>query len=253
MISHSPEDLARVLLSRLKIEPPTDLEIVAAAVGLHIQVEPLVNLDGVMSRIPKQAHGIVAVRAGIRGLGRVRFTLAHEIGHYIQQHGAEILCKSSNIETNIYSNHPEEVEANLFASEILMTTEYVSRLLAERSVSIETVKLVAERSKSSLTATVIQCMKVMTEPCAAVISVDGKVRFYESSKTWKYVVRVGCGLDKRSVAAGLDLELNKKTGCVPISAWTTIARSGPVSSLEEQSIYLPPYNMTLSLLKPVLT
>jgi len=50
----------------------------------------------------------------------------------------------------------------------------------------------------------------------------------------------------------LDLERDKKTGCVPISVWTTIHRSGPVSSLEEQSIYLPPYNMTLSLLKPVL-
>lgn len=250
MTSHSPEDFARVLLSRLKIEPPTDLEAVATAIGLRIQTVESVGFDGVMRRIPNQARGIVAVRAGIRGLGRARFTMAHEIGHYVMEHGkGTALCRSSDIDKHIDLNNDEEVGANRFAAELLMPAEHVSRMMGKQSISIKSVKRVAERLKSSLTATAIQCIKVTNEPCAVVISVDAKIRFYKPSDSWKHVVRVGF-LDKRSAAVGLDLEHNERTACVPLSAWAT-DRTHPVSKLEEQSIYLPPHNMTLSLLKPI--
>ena len=94
-----PEDFARALLSRLEIQQPADLELVASAIGLRIRKVNSTGFEGTMRRMPGRALGIVAVRAGIRGIGRERFTIAHEIGHYVLPgHGTMIsVCRADGI------------------------------------------------------------------------------------------------------------------------------------------------------------
>ncbi len=46
---------------------------------------------------------------------RKRFTIAHEIGHYVLEHGNRIDYRNHK-----YSNEPEELEADLFAASLLM-------------------------------------------------------------------------------------------------------------------------------------
>lgn len=64
---------------------------------------------------------------------RQRFTLAHELGHYVLHHGE----KSDNKNT-LYRNgttNPDEVEANAFAAELLMPKGIVRYLIVEQGIT----------------------------------------------------------------------------------------------------------------------
>lgn len=64
---------------------------------------------------------------------RQRFTLAHELGHYVLQHGE----KTDNKDT-LYRNgttNPDEVEANAFAAELLMPSGVLRYLLVDKGVT----------------------------------------------------------------------------------------------------------------------
>lgn len=57
---------------------------------------------------------------------RQRFTIAHEIGHFILKHGAQFCCLSKSTFTKTIENH-----ANTFAAELLMPRNKVIELSNE--------------------------------------------------------------------------------------------------------------------------
>ncbi|MDO5769293.1 MAG: ImmA/IrrE family metallo-endopeptidase [Psychrobacter sp.] len=66
---------------------------------------------------------------------RQRFTLAHELGHFVLEHGE----KSDNSQTLYRQNNhtdPVEIEANNFAAELLMPKTAISILIREESFGI---------------------------------------------------------------------------------------------------------------------
>jgi hypothetical protein len=125
---------AMVRIMRFQQEAPVDVSAVAKAFGLNVWVGALD--PGVSGKLfPDARHGgasgysIVVNRQ--EGRRRQRFTVAHEIGHFIC-HGARIgsgvnddQWYRSNLSTR------EEAEANRVAAEILMPLRLVNRLRAE--------------------------------------------------------------------------------------------------------------------------
>src|SRR5580704_14839412 len=91
---------ARLLLERLGVSGAPDILRVARELRLKVKEEDLEGCEGVLVR-PKGVHrGIIAVRRNIRSEGRKRFTIAHEIGHYVlpghDEHSS--ICKPTDIE-----------------------------------------------------------------------------------------------------------------------------------------------------------
>lgn len=69
---------------------------------------------------------------------RQRFTIAHEIAHYLLHLRNEVLHYDNHLffrSDNVLS--PDEVEANSFAAELLMPEELVDKLIAMRIKSID--------------------------------------------------------------------------------------------------------------------
>lgn len=55
------------------------------------------------------------------GVGRMNFTIAHELGHHFLSHTLEGFCRIyRNLETETHEKSPQEVEANYFAACLLM-------------------------------------------------------------------------------------------------------------------------------------
>ena len=79
------------------------------------------------------------------------------------------------------------------------------------------------------------------------------VSYYKPSKSWSYSIPVGCTLGKGTVAASLDFFVNEATGVVSIVTWTARGRIAPETEIVENSIYLPPYNMTLTILTSIVS
>lgn len=249
--SRLPEDLARSLLRQLRVKQPVDLELVAFATGLSIRREDPNSFEGALTRIRGQAQGVVVVRRGSRGWGRERFTIAHEIGHYVLPRHGSIVCGGEGMMLRSRAGDEHEVAANRFAAELLLPAAEVVPLVRKQLLSIEIVRSIAHKFSASLTAAAFQCMEVTEESCAAVVSVDGIRRSYRPSRAWNYFLPVGGMLDHRSVAARLGFEDASDAAEVPAIAWTTSNSMAPGAKLFENSIYLPPYSMTLSILTAI--
>ncbi len=74
---------ARKLLQALMVEEPSEIDLLAVVGFLGGLTVEEGGLDGADGRILWGAHGAaIRVKAGLLP-GRKRFTLAHEIGHYV--------------------------------------------------------------------------------------------------------------------------------------------------------------------------
>ena len=80
--SEKPAEVARVLLSRLRANQPVDIEAVARALKLRVRDVSSTGFVGAMFPTEQGVGGLICV-AKIRESGRRRFTIAHEIGHYM--------------------------------------------------------------------------------------------------------------------------------------------------------------------------
>ena len=78
------------------------------------------SLDGSEARLVRKGkRGIIRVRAGAGEVGRRRFGIAHELGHWEQHEESQWLaCSAADLRD--YKKSPEEAEANTFAAELLM-------------------------------------------------------------------------------------------------------------------------------------
>lgn len=63
---------------------------------------------------------------------RKRFTLAHEIGHYVLGHGPAF--RDSDLVFDTFNYDMREVEANIFAAELLMPEKAVEYLIEEENI-----------------------------------------------------------------------------------------------------------------------
>lgn len=145
-------DAARKLLHEYGVAAaPVPVERIARSRGVRIEYAPL---DGELS-------GLAFVRGGLPIIGvntlhapsRQRFTVAHELAH-IELHRPEIehavhVDRGSLRRDGLSAagTDPTEIEANTFASELLMPADLLSAALDGRSVDLEDDETVAALAK----------------------------------------------------------------------------------------------------------
>jgi Zn-dependent peptidase ImmA (M78 family) len=70
-----------------------------------------------------------------QSLGRRRFTIAHEVGHYYLNHQNSNILKRDPESSR--GTNPQEIEANAFAAELLMPEEYFSFLYLDAGLGVQ--------------------------------------------------------------------------------------------------------------------
>lgn len=252
LTSAEPEDFARSLMKRFNIETPVDLYALADKIGLRIREVESRGFEGAIVRLWTKPNGIIAVRRNIREHGRKRFTIAHEIGHYVLpghgKHGRS--CKGEDIEAWRSGAPRQEVEANKFASELLLPTAQVRRIVQSQLASIETAKYLCANLKTSLTAALLKSVEVTEERCCVVLSINNLIEWVKSNDTFRHYVRKGEKLSSDSHASRLmnGGEEREASGMVPATAWIDSVRLMPGAKIHEDSIYQPYYDSVLTVL-----
>jgi hypothetical protein len=148
----------------------------------------------------------------------------------------------------------EERAANRFAAELLLPAKKVGPIVIDRGVSIETADFVKETFKTSLTTAVFRCVELSFEECAVVYIVNGIVKSYLPSKSWRYRIFTGCPLNSSTLARRLvdDPSTSKRFGRVSAMAWADSSRFPEFGGeFLEDSIHLSRYKRILSLLTVV--
>lgn len=141
--TNAPEIAARELLEKTlvndgKIFIPIDVETVASMIGLDVMLLPLEDgTDGLLVK-DEPSKPFKAVIDSNSNRHRRRFTLAHEIGHFVKKYqffpenetAGEVERRS---EMSSYGTDPEEIWANKFAAALLMPSGVMRRLWADNA------------------------------------------------------------------------------------------------------------------------
>lgn len=122
-----PAVAARKLTQSLRT--PCDEDVLASALrklGIEVIEEKACELDAMFVYIPK-GRPVIAVNSS-RPLYRRRFSIAHELGHYVLGHNSiSFLEGADGMAVCIRRDARQEREANIFAAELLMPKIMLAR------------------------------------------------------------------------------------------------------------------------------
>jgi Zn-dependent peptidase ImmA (M78 family) len=227
------------------------LEDLALAMGVLVLDGPLEGADARLLR--KGSKGLIRVKNSIPESGRRRFAIAHEIGHWLlHKNVSQILACTTEDMLAQYKASEHEVEANFFASALLMPEALFLPRIKKAPPSTELVKTSATYFGTSLTATAIRYVELIDDYCAAVISENGKVRWWRASESFeeRFWIEPGTALSRRTVAGSVfrGEQLPTQPERVDLDAWLPDRCGHEHDSIMEQVIVLERYGQILSLL-----
>lgn len=103
------------------VNPPVKLSTILKHLGLDaIKADPkMIDITKISAFIDLEEK--IIVYSDNDPTVRKRFSIAHEIGHYLLNH------TTSNHTLNLNSADPTEAEANIFAAELLMPYEWLKK------------------------------------------------------------------------------------------------------------------------------
>jgi Zn-dependent peptidase ImmA (M78 family) len=128
-----PVKTARNLLSKYwKGGLPIDPRKIAAHEGLKVESCPSFAIKNISGELIPDGEKAVIRYNPADSAKRQRFTIAHELGHFMLGHGHAFRDPSSNFSMSYYD--PQEVDANQFAAEILMPEVAVKVLVKQRKI-----------------------------------------------------------------------------------------------------------------------
>jgi Zn-dependent peptidase ImmA (M78 family) len=163
MSEHAAREQARALVEKLGVKaPPVPVEKLAKALGVRVEYNPFDNELSGMAFL-RDGKPVIGVNANHHP-NRQRFTIAHELGHIVLHRSrldAAVLVdkKSKHFiprdQISAEGTDPVEVQANAFASELLMPAKWVRQVLSESTRDLhddEYLIALAKRFRVSLAA-----------------------------------------------------------------------------------------------------
>ena len=160
---------------------PVDPVAVASSLGIVVQPKPTksVGVSGMLVR-HQDAFGIMYA-THIDSEGFQRFSIAHEIGHYVLDGHVDHIFPSGNghheSRAGFVSPDPFELEADHFAAGLLMPRPQFRRKLLRLGDGLDAVEGMAADCRTSLTATAIRYAETTPLPVAVVLSTGSNVDY----------------------------------------------------------------------------
>jgi hypothetical protein len=223
---------------------------VVREIGLDVVYQLAESYEGALLRIKGVPRGYVVINARIREESRRRFTLAHEVGHFLLPWQQELSspCTKEKIESWDEELHRPELEANRFAAEILMPRELVATYLRAEP-TMGSVESIARAYGTSLTASAFRLVMLTSFRAAVVWSQGNRVRWHKSSEEFVRWVRKG-ELSDDTFAADCfkGHAVPGRLEPVPAGAWLFEKGLKDDARVWEHSVPLPSYDAVLSLL-----
>lgn len=187
MFPKYPErNLAARLVAIKNLSPPLDIFSLAKQYAKVEALDMPFDIDGISLnlKVPgKQPHIIINSESTHR---RMRFTLAHELGHVvIPWHTGSIIDKTTPPNEDKFDEYWHiEAEANRFASELLMPSEWVKKVIQKKNNNLYKItNYLTEKADVSSHAATIQIKDTIAEGYIfAALTDAGKVIFSGKSE-----------------------------------------------------------------------
>lgn len=232
---------------------PVDPVEIAESKGIEIREEDAKGYTGMLLVVDGEA--MIAVKKSIREVTKKRFTIAHEIGHYtipghITPQQTMFQCSDRDMTTFGKINN-KEMEANWFASELLLPEDHFKKRTQYEDLSKTLIDDLCSEFETSLTATGIRFVTFRPE-YALVFSENSRVRWFYPGDEFRYYLdaRPGSPLHKDSLAYDFfnGVVLPDTFAEVPSYSWINDYKFKRSFRLLEMAIGSRTYNHVLSFL-----
>ncbi len=232
------------LLDRYHIQSPGELAIedLAFALGARVERGPL---EGAMARLVGGANGraVILVSDSPCPVGAERFSVAHELGHWLLGHGAKPArtCEGGDADP--------ESDADGFAAELLMPSRLLRRRCEVSPVTFAPARAIADECRVSLVAAGLRFVELTSERCALVMARAGHVVWARRSASFVPDVPRRRPLDRRSVVVDYFAKGRVYEGCQPVPAEAWLEMNGiDDAEIMEEALALPELSAALALL-----
>ncbi|MDP1638694.1 MAG: ImmA/IrrE family metallo-endopeptidase [Candidatus Nitrotoga sp.] len=218
-----------------------------------VQAANIKSFDGALFPGDGRKEWLLLYNEAMSSLGRVRFTQAHELGHYILHRQVRESFQCSDVDMLNWSKDDKDIEgqADLFASYLLMPLDDYRKQVTT-TVNLDLLGHCADRYGVSLTAAILKWLQYTDEKAVLVMSKDGFISWAWSSepaakagaffRTRKHVIPIPEG----TLALNASVKHDRLGTQVPASVWFPHASFD--TSLREMKIYAEQYGAVLSLL-----
>lgn len=159
---------AEQLLQSLGVTDPRDIDLEAIAFdqGAMVKYRPL---NGCEARIVGYGDRAVITVDNRRLKSRVRFSTAHELGHWHSHRGRSVMCRPEDIGNPSRSPIDPERVADSYAADLLLPRYlFVPRADTLGRTTFEALDRLTEEFSTSITATAIRLVEYGPEPAMLV-------------------------------------------------------------------------------------
>lgn len=241
--------ITEFLTDHFKDKNETDLGAICADEGINIFIDDYGKcFDGMLvwDGIKFNIH-LNTFKGNRLDTTRGRFTLSHELGHYfLEAHNyaiknGEVKPHPSNI--SLFHHEKMEVEADYFASCLLMPRERLRNFTGGKKFSLDIIKELAVSFKVSLTAALIRFAEVGTHGILVTFCENNRIKWYCKSPDFPMIAhrfKVGEAPPPTSVLGESFLKSDAQYTSVQnidLEDWFYDRKGAPTWPLYEQCFY----------------
>lgn len=138
----------------------------------RVEGEVLGEFEGMLAAKKSQSKWMILYNSAVVSEGRKRFTVAHEFGHYIlhRDQQSRFECGAGDIAAG--DNQDIELEADQFASTLLMPLDDFRRQVDGQKISFDLLGHCADRYGVSLTAAALRWIEIAEKRAVLIASRD---------------------------------------------------------------------------------
>ena len=238
---------------------PIDPFAIAASRGISVVAKPDTS-EGVSGMLLRHGDNFgILYATHIASDGFQRFSVAHELGHYLLDGHIDHLLTETDIHVShagfVSADH-YELEADYFAAGLLMPKGLFKRAIGRREPGLTAIEAMANEFRTSLTATAIRYAELTDDAIGIIISKGQVIEYCFLSEAMKSLPlltwpRKGAAVPKGTETAQLNTDFNRiliadrAENEIDVIDWLGGTRS---SMITEEVIGLGNYGKTLTVL-----
>ncbi|MEN2400893.1 ImmA/IrrE family metallo-endopeptidase [Flavobacterium sp. MC2016-06] len=173
---------ANELLNSLGWKQPGDLSLeeIVWSSGAYIKYSDMNKCEGRI--LMNKSNAIITISSKIKFQPKINFTIAHEIGHLIMHRGISYLFSDTKQTLQQWlANGTHEMEANEFASELLMPSQLFKEKIKGKKLNLDLIKDTANYFGTSQTATFLKYKDIGDYPISIIYLENCKVVWKQES------------------------------------------------------------------------
>lgn len=243
----------KLLIATGAMTAPVDLKRLTQAKEIIVKEDDCEGYSGMLVVVNDKA--LISVKKSMRESGRKRYTIAHELGHYVlpEHITKEIkVFRCNDDQLNAFGkNKTKEVEANIFASELLMPEQLFKPRVSGKAITKKLIGELTDEFQTSLTATCIRMINCLGD-YSLVCSVDSRIKWFCKGTEFPYFLNANPGTPVHKESFACHFFESAKTHDnfyeVPAESWIEDKKAHATTILKEMVVGIPAYNMALSFL-----